>query len=308
MSDLTIVMYHYVRPIANSKYPGIKGLELDAFVRQLNYLQENFTVVSVDEILSSIKSGYPLPKNSCWLTFDDGYKDHFKHVLPELKKRNLQGAFFPPRDAVQNNEVLDVNSIHHILASCENVSRLRESLDKLCLDASITNSQLANFWNEYGVASRFDDEVTIYVKQMLQHVLPEELRRVITSKLFQEYVGTSQQELSNELYMSVSEVHELVNEGMYVGSHGSRHYWLNRISKKKQIVDIQESLGFLEDVGAPTNDWVMCYPYGSYNSDTLSFLPSLGAKIGITTEVRKANLATDNLLTLPRLDTNGFPQ
>ena len=47
MSDLTIVMYHYVRPIVNSKYPGIKGLELEGFVRQLDYLQENFRIISI---------------------------------------------------------------------------------------------------------------------------------------------------------------------------------------------------------------------------------------------------------------------
>ena len=32
MSKLTIVMYHYVRPINGSRYPEIKGLELDDFV------------------------------------------------------------------------------------------------------------------------------------------------------------------------------------------------------------------------------------------------------------------------------------
>ena len=37
---ITIVMYHYVRPILNSKYPGLKGLELKSFQRQLDYLQK----------------------------------------------------------------------------------------------------------------------------------------------------------------------------------------------------------------------------------------------------------------------------
>ena len=143
---------------------------------------------------------------------------------------------------------------------------------------------------------------------MLQHALPKEIRNFITQKLFQEYVGVSQKELSNELYMSVSEIRELVKEGMYVGSHGSRHYWLNEITKENQRIDIQDSLEFLEDVGASTKDWVMCYPYGAYNSDTLSLIDSLGAKIGITCEARKANLDIDNQLTLPRFDTNDFPQ
>ena len=52
----------------------------------------------------------------------------------------------------------------------------------------------------------------------------------------------------------------------------------------------------------------MCYPYGSYNDDTLSLLRELGAAVGITTEVRKAIISKDNPFTLPRMDTNDFPQ
>ena len=42
MQNLTIIMYHYVRPIAKSYYPLIKGLELDSFKTQLNYLEKNY--------------------------------------------------------------------------------------------------------------------------------------------------------------------------------------------------------------------------------------------------------------------------
>ena len=42
MSDLTIVMYHYVREIKGSDYPNIKGLEIDGFKRQLDYFSKNF--------------------------------------------------------------------------------------------------------------------------------------------------------------------------------------------------------------------------------------------------------------------------
>ena len=143
---------------------------------------------------------------------------------------------------------------------------------------------------------------------MLQHVLPEQLRSSIAENMFKEFVGLSAAEFSKELYMSVDEVKGLVNSGMYVGSHGSRHYWLNKISPEEQEKDIKQSLNFLEDVGAPTNDWVMCYPYGAYNDATLSLLKKYDASVGLTTEVRVANLKADNPFELPRLDTNDFPQ
>jgi len=106
----------------------------------------------------------------------------------------------------------------------------------------------------------------------------------------------------------IDDVRGLVNSGMYVGSHGSKHYWLNKISLEEQEKDIKQSVNFLEAIGAPTKDWVMCYPYGAYNDITLSLLEKYNASIGLTTEVRVADLENDSSFELPRLDTNDFPQ
>ena len=308
MNKLTIVMYHYVRPIAGSKFPGIRGLELEGFRRQLDYLAERFNIVSTEQVVDSCMNGRRLPTNACWLTFDDGYKDHYKFVLPELLSRNLRGAFFPPRLAIEKDVVLDVNSIHHILSCASDIKDLVFELNMCCLMDGILDEEISSFYKEFAVANRFDDPDTIYVKRMLQHVLPESLRNSITEKLFQTFVGTSVAEFSQELYMSVNEVSGLVKSGMYVGSHGSMHYWLDRVSSEEQEKDIRSSLEFLEHVGASTNNWVMCYPYGAYNKSTLSILKRYKASIGITTEVRVADLSSDNHFTLPRLDTNDFPQ
>jgi len=55
MNELTIVIYHYVRPIKGSKYPGIRGLELDGFKRQLDYLTENFNIVTTEQVINAAK-------------------------------------------------------------------------------------------------------------------------------------------------------------------------------------------------------------------------------------------------------------
>ena len=308
MNELTIVMYHYVRPIIGSKFPGIKGLELEGFRRQLEYLNDRFNIVSTDQVVHSCINTSILPPNACWLTFDDGYKDHYKFVLPELLNRKLHGAFFPPRIAIEEDVVLDVNSIHHILSRTSDIKDLVTDLNMYCRMDGISDEEISSFYKKFAVANRFDNADTKYVKRMLQHALPEKLRNSITAKLFQDFVGISPEEFSKELYMSVDEVSELIKSGMYVGSHGSMHYWLDRISSEEQEKDIKNSLEFLEDIGAATNNWVMCYPYGSYNDTTLSLLRKYKASLGITTEIRVANISNDNQFTLPRLDTNDFPQ
>jgi peptidoglycan/xylan/chitin deacetylase (PgdA/CDA1 family) len=308
MNKLTIVMYHYVRPIIGSKFPGIKGLELDGFKRQLDYLTENFNIINTKQLINGVRKGAKLPNNACWLTFDDGYKDHYDFVLPELLTRNLHGAFFPPRTAIEDDVVLDVNSIHHILSCCNDINELVSKLNAHCLSAGISERKISLFYEELAVANRFDNANTIYVKRMLQHSLPEELRSSITKNLFQEFVGLCVEDFSKELYMNIEEVQNLVKNGMYVGSHGSRHYWFDKILPDEQEKEIQESLMFIEEIGSATKDWVMCYPYGAYNNSTLTLLKKYKASAAITTEARIANLTNDNPFKLPRLDTNDFPQ
>ena len=308
MTELTIIMYHYIRPIVGSEFPGLKGLEMEGFKRQLDFLETNYSIVSSEQVIDKITKNKALPPKACWLTFDDGYKDHYQYALPELVNRGLSGAFFPPRVPIQENVVLDVNLIHHILSCSNDINKLVTDLNHLCLQLGVTSEQIQEYYKEYAVANRFDNADTIFFKRMLQHVLPDQIRNEIASILFEKVVGIPEAEFSNRLYMNVDEVRKLVSSGMYVGSHGSRHYWLNHISYEKQKVDISSSLEFLEEVGAPTSNWIMNYPYGGYNDVTLSLLRELGASIGITTEFRKANLGIDNPLTLPRLDTNDFPQ
>jgi hypothetical protein len=184
MSKLTIVMYHYVRPIKGSKFPGIKGLELDGFKQQLDYLSKNFNIVSTAQVINAAKHSSALPNDACWLTFDDGYKDHFTYVMHELLKRNLHGAFFPPRVAIEEEQVLDVNLIHHILSCTNDVQQLLSSLNQHCLDQGVSENDINAYYDEFAVPNRFDNADIIYVKRMLQHVLPEQMRSSIANKLF----------------------------------------------------------------------------------------------------------------------------
>ena len=308
MNELTIVMYHYVRPIIGSNFPRLKGIELDGFRRQLDYLNRRFNIITTKQVIDACIYNIKLPNKSCWLTFDDGYKDHYKFVLPELLSRKLHGAFFPPRVAIEDKVVLDVNLIQHILSRVTDIEELFLVLNKYCHSNGISKKDLAFFYQKLAFANKFDNPKTIYVKRMLQHALPENLRKKITLKLFEEFVDISPEKLSQELYMNISEVRELVKNDMYVGSHGSMHYWLDKISPEQQEQDILDSLRFLERVGATTKNWVMSYPYGAYNDITISLLKKYQASVGITTDFRVANLFSDCQFALPRLDTNDFPQ
>jgi peptidoglycan/xylan/chitin deacetylase (PgdA/CDA1 family) len=99
----------------------------------------------------------------------------------------------------------------------------------------------------------------------------------------------------------------MVRCGMFFGSHGYDHFWMNKLAPVEQEREIRLSLDFLTVIGAPTNEWVMCYPYGAYNEALLRTLELYDCAVGLTTRSDVADVASDPALELPRLDTNDFP-
>jgi len=105
-------MYHYVRNIKESRYPGINGMEVDHFRGQIGYLKRHYNFITMEQLVNSIHSNYKLPPNAVLLTFDDAYIDHFTHVFPILIENEIQGSFFIPAKTVLDHKLLDVNKIH----------------------------------------------------------------------------------------------------------------------------------------------------------------------------------------------------
>ena len=302
-------MYHYIRKIKDSKYPEFKGLEIESFKKQLNFLESKFSIISAEDLIDFKTNNKSLPNKSCILTFDDGYKDHFANVFPELKKRNLKGLFFPPGEAIIKRKMLGTNKIHYIFASTKDKIKLVKELNNLLISHDINKKVLGKLWKEPSILSRFDSKEEAYIKRVLQHeAISEKIRNIIFDILFKRYVTNDPYDFADKLYMSIEEIKTLINEGMYVGSHTMKHFRLNKLTKTDQDEEISNSIKFLNSLGAPTQNWIMCYPYGAYNSDTLDLLYKKNCVFGLTTRVGEANLKKENFLELPRFDTNDFPQ
>ncbi|MFK7778856.1 MAG: polysaccharide deacetylase family protein [Gimesia sp.] len=307
--EFTTVMYHYVREIKNSKYPNIKGLEFEGFKRQLDYLSNHYEIISADQLLEYITGEvFDFPKNACLLTFDDGYRDHIDYVLPELLKRKIGACFFPPAQPIEENILLDVNSIHFILASANDTTQLFNDLIDELRARDISESSINQSISKLAKPSRYDTAEVIFIKRMLQRELPFDMRSEITKTFFEKYVGKSAEEFNKELYMTLTDVEDLVRSGMYVGSHTYHHIWLDSVDAVTQEQEITKSLEFLAKVGAPTEKWIMCYPFGAYNSDTIEILQRNHCAVGFTTRVGVSSLDKEMALEFNRFDTNDFPQ
>lgn len=308
MSELYISMYHYTRDLKHSRYPEIKGLDVNLFREQIAFMKSNFNIVTMEQVLEAISTKEKLPEKALLLTFDDGYADNYTVAMPVLEEYGVQGSFFIPGKTFTTHQLLDVNKIHYVLASA-NIYNLVEDLKKemdYYRGQEFQYASTEELFAKYAVASRFDIKETVFVKQMLQTVLPEKLRNIISSKLFAKYVGVTEEQLAYELYMSEEQIRTMKRHGMFIGIHGYDHYWLGNLPVEQMENDISLALDALDEF-VDRKQWVMNYPYGNYNKDVLAYISKQGACLGLTTEVRLADIDKDNPLELPRLDCNDFP-
>ena len=307
---LTIVMYHYVRPLAQSAYPRIKGLDTALFDTQLDYLAHYYEPVTMENVLGALKGETELPERAVLLSFDDGYRDHYEEVFPRLEKRGFKGAFYPPAATALDREILDVNKVHFILAAAPDTGMLRQTLDAWIEEEAERTAlpSLTALSAEYEKPFGYDDAETIYIKRLLQHALPEEIRSRLTNRLFAKFVSADEKDFAESLYCNAAELSEMREAGHHIGSHGDRHYWLSRLTPEDQRRDIENSMRLLDVIGASRKDFTFCYPYGDYNEATEAVLEELGCAAALTTKVGLAEITPENALRLPRLDTNHLPK
>jgi len=308
---LTFVMYHYVRDLKRSRYPEIKGLTTEEFSGQLGWLSQRYRFLTWRELVALRKGELAeAPANAAVLTFDDGYIDHFHTVFPMLHQAGIQGLFFAPVKAILERRVLDVNKIHFILSSVPDKGELIAGL-KDAIASRRTDYGLATFeeyWAEYGKPSRFDVAEVMFVKRLLQRALPQPVRAKVLDEIFHRFVGVDEATLANELYLTIDQLRMMVRCGMYVGSHGYEHSWMDTLSPAEQDFEIERSLEFLRTVGAPTEDWVMCYPYGATSDSLVALLARRQCALALTTRVGHAADLRSDPYRLPRMDANDFPK
>ena len=118
---------------------------------------------TAEELIAYSLGREDLPINACYLTFDDGYKDHIEYVMPELLARNIQGSFFPPAYAIEKREMLDVNAIHFILASTLDTEGLVIELNQaLAVPGNESEySDIVKTLNEkISVFKKFEDQIS----------------------------------------------------------------------------------------------------------------------------------------------------
>lgn len=90
---IVMLMYHRVlarQEVAlQSVQPGMYVLD-SVFAQQMAYLKQEFTILSLQQLLDLWQSGqWNARARYCVVTFDDGWLDNYRHAYPVLKKAGI---------------------------------------------------------------------------------------------------------------------------------------------------------------------------------------------------------------------------
>jgi peptidoglycan/xylan/chitin deacetylase (PgdA/CDA1 family) len=192
------------------------------------------------------------------LTFDDGYADVVRDVLPRCQARGVVGMVFPvATHHADHRQPLWFDTLYRILET---------SISPTCTDADplIEGIPLSSW-------------VRGPEKEALQTSPPEArqlLLRLLAARLG---VGVPDEP---DLYLSEGDLRQLVELGWSVGAHGTVHTRFTVLRDLALHEELRRSLAFVRsfDAGEP----ILAYPDGAHDTRVRAALPSFGIRRALT--------------------------
>lgn len=304
-SCLIVVNFHHVRAEPDPEFPHLHGLTLPQFRRQLDALEREFELIAPADLERALLAEAPLPARACLLTFDDGLRDHYEVVLPELRRRGLRAAFFVCTQPLVERILLSVHRAH-LLSGKFGYLELWDELLQAAGSLGIAGPEDA-CQHRAPLQYRYDDPETARVKYYLNFQLDPEQRCAVLRKVFRSRFGEEAWFVDRH-YASAAHLRELQAAGMAVGLHSHRHLPLAAVPDRVMRADLAENAARLHDLLGIRPRWIS-YPYGgpdAWSTSVQRAAREMGL-VGGFTMTRQVNRLPLTPLAIGRLDTNDAP-
>lgn len=181
-SGVPILYYHHVRRYFNPFDPIGESLSItpEKFEEQMRWLfNRGYQTITPDQLSDYLHGQLTLDKKPIVLSFDDGYEETIKDILPILKKYNFVGVFYiipgflnktdylRPEDIIyldQQGMVIGSHADHHLdLTSLDYLEKFTEiEKGKVKLETLLGHA-VDSFAYPYG---KFDSETIVLLKKL----------------------------------------------------------------------------------------------------------------------------------------------
>ena len=276
-----VLIYHGICLADHLRYNTL-FLTLKTFEKQIQLYKKHFNIISLNDFY---EQRFSKDKFSVCLTFDDGFANNYKYVLPILEKYQVPASFFITsiREAGYKFLWNDLLSITH-----------RHGPSKF------------KFRNEEFIRSP-GGYISSSTKKFLADTLRGELFESKASliDLLSSFFSLEKVHEDYWLQMSEEQIKTLADsKWVTVGSHSYYHNDLAKIPGTHLKKDIEGSKQFLENI-IHKEVKAFAFPYGSYNKEAVEQVRNAGFTQLLATEFLFPEDANDVTLR-ERMTINPF--
>lgn len=290
-----VLFYHGVSKIHNPLVESLH-IEPDVFIRHLDYLQQHYELISMDEFYHRWKQ-YSFTGKEVTLTFDDGYKNNLTVMAPILQKRGIPFTIFISTNHIDSGKRF-TTFIGRAIVFYTQLSHIR--IPEIGLDTSLSSTmQRKKVFKHISYIVKHSDinKVNLITQQLIELLSPSEYQ-----ELCEYYQADS--------LMDWKDVATLKREyGCTIGSHCLDHFICNDFQEKEEIErQITESKKRIEEKLGISCQY-FAYPNGNANPTALAVAEKAGYKLAFITDYKRITPET-SAFCMPRygviFDLNTF--
>jgi peptidoglycan/xylan/chitin deacetylase (PgdA/CDA1 family) len=266
----------------------------NVFARQMELLQQQFTIVSMQCLLDLWKKGqWDSQARYCAITFDDGWLDNYRYAYPILKRLNIPATVFLPTDYVGSHDWFwpdQLSALFEIIAErydkAEQMNKIEVVLSRF-LDVAV---------RPFIEAWRRQESVTDQIIERCKHLPIERIRRLIEALVKELGLSLPQ----NRVIVNWDEVREMSGNGISFGSHSCSHRILTTIAHEDVADELARSKQVLLAQGVNFVP-VFCYPNGNTDPHIQSQVQACGYEAAVSVQMGVEGCKPENQFAVKRV-------
>ncbi len=276
-SRAAVLMYHRILPRMQALREGVQpGMYVapETFARHLAWLEENFQILPLHEIVTRLLDDPPLPPGACAITFDDGWRDNAEYALPELERRGLPATIFVVTQRVGTAGAFWTDELCRRMAPIDRRARQRLAM-------------------RLGASSSGDP-----IEALLAHLkgLHDTQRCTALDALRQ---ATESPPAHAPELLDWDDLARLASAGIDIEAHGATHAILPGLPVSELERELRSALEVLHGHGHGRHH-LLAYPNGDHDEQVRRVARTLGYRAAVTTESGLAHVRTDPM-AIPRV-------
>ena len=215
------VVFPFYHAVSDARPPHLTHAypvrTVKAFEKDLEFLLRHFQPVSVKQVLQTTGRNIGAPPRMV-LSFDDGLIQCYETVMPILQRKGVPAVFFLNNDFIDNRGLFYRYRISLLL---ERLPRLEEKERKKA--AEILQCRPSGLEAALRKISYPERRITDHLEELW-------------GSSFEDYQS------ANPVYMSTSQIRDLIEKGFEVGAHGTDHPWFATMSGQEALEQVRKSV------------------------------------------------------------------